>query len=363
LPAEEDRMHEHLHALAIHAFYAGEIDTGRRASDRLLNMPLPADLERQARANRTWYTPLLAELAHHEAQRIEVEPAHPGWSTFNPTIIPDGTGLLAIVRSSNYRIDDAGRYVIPPEDDGAIRTENILCRIDKHGHAYDAKVIVPPAYEPNGFAVHGLEDCRLRRTAGGVSVSATVRDAAPWMGQCRIGVADLDVSEARLHGLRVLEWEGLGVHEKNWMPIDGRDGWLYAANHGGQTVTVTADDDMPGVYEVAGRGAAPHLAAGFRGGGQLVPVRDGWLAVVHEVAYMDDGRRAYEHRFVWFDASFTLRRWSPLFSFLRTKSIEFAAGLAAIDGRIVVSFGVNDAEAWTATLAEEDVCELLAPVS
>jgi hypothetical protein len=253
--------------------------------------------------------------------------------------------------------------VIPPEDDGAIRTENILCRIDKHGHAYDAKVIVPPAYEPNGFAVHGLEDCRLRRTARGVSVSATVRDAAPWTGQCRIGVADLDVSEARLHGLKVLEWEGLQPHEKNWMPIDGRDGWLYATNHGGQTVTVTADDDMPGVYEVAGRGAAPHLAAGFRGGGQLVPVRDGWLAVVHEVAYMDDGRRAYEHRFVWFDASFTLRRWSPLFSFLRTKSIEFAAGLAAIDGRIVVSFGVNDAEAWTATLAEEDVCALLAPVS
>ena len=356
-------MHEHLHALAIHAFYCGEIDAGRRASDRLLNMPLPADLERQARANRTWYTPLLAELAHHEAQRIEVEPAHPGWSTFNPTIIPDGTGLLAIVRSSNYRIDDAGRYVIPPEDDGAIRSENVLCRIDKDGHAYDRRVIVPPAYEPNGFAVHGLEDCRLRRTARGVSVSATVRDAAPWMGQCRIGVADLDIGEARLHGLKVLEWEGLGVHEKNWMPLHGWDGWLYAANHGGQTVTVTADDDMPGVYEVAGRGAAPHLAAGFRGGGQLVPVRDGWLAVVHEVAYMDDGRRAYEHRFVWFDASFTLRRWSPLFSFLRTKSIEFAAGLAAIDGRIVVSFGVNDAEAWTATLAEEDVCELLAPVS
>jgi hypothetical protein len=356
-------MHEHLHALAIHAYYCGEIDAGRRASDRLLNMPLPADLERQARANRTWYTPLLAELAHHEAQRIEVEPAHPGWSTFNPTIIPDGTGLLAIVRSSNYRIDDAGRYVIPPEDGNAIRTENILCRIDRHGHAYDRRVIVPPAYEPNGFAVHGLEDCRLRRTARGVSVSATVRDAAPWMGQCRIGVADLDIGEARLHGLKVLEWEGLGVHEKNWMPLHGRDGWLYATNHGGQTVTVTADDDMPGVYEVAGRGAAPHLAAGFRGGGQLVPVRDGWLAVVHEVAYMDDGRRAYEHRFVWFDASFTLRRWSPLFSFLRTKSIEFAAGLAAIDGQIVVSFGVNDAEAWTATLAEEDVCELLAPVS
>jgi hypothetical protein len=356
-------MHEHLHALAIHAFYCGEIETGRRASDRLLNMPLPDDLERQARANRTWYTPLLAELAFHRFQRIEVAPAHPGWTNFNPTIIPHGTGLLAIVRSSNYRIDDAGRYVIPPNDDGAIRTENILCEIDPDGNVLRREVIVPPAYEPNGYPVHGLEDCRLRRTARGIGVSATVRDAAPWTGQCRIGVADLDVGEARLHGLRVLEWEGLQPHEKNWMPIEGQDGWLYAANHNGQTVTVAAEDDMPGVYEVAGRGAAPHLARGFRGGGHLVPVRGGWLAIVHEVAHLDGGRRAYEHRFVWFDDTFTIRSWSPLFSLKGTKSIEFAAGLAALDGQIVVSFGVNDEEAWTTSIAEEDVCDLLAPVS
>lgn len=356
-------MHEHLHALAIHAFYAGEIETGRRASDRLLNMPLPDDLERQARANRTWYTPLLAELAFHRFQRIEVAPAHPGWTTFNPTVLADGTGLLAIVRSSNYRIDEAGRYVIPPNDNGVIRTENILCEIDADRNVVRREVIVPPAYEPNGYPVHGLEDCRLRRTPRGIGVSATVRDAAPWTGQCRIGVADLDVGEARLHGLRVLEWEGLQPHEKNWMPIEGQDGWLYAANHGGQTVTVAADADMPGVYEVAGRGAALHLAKGFRGGGQLVPVRGGWLAIVHEVAHLGDGRRAYEHRFVWFDETFTLRRWSPLFSLKGTKSIEFAAGLAALDGQIVVSFGVNDEEAWTTSIAEEDICELLAPVS
>jgi hypothetical protein len=253
--------------------------------------------------------------------------------------------------------------VIPPEDADTIRTENILCRIDRDGNAYDAKVIVPPAYEANGFPVHGLEDCRLRLTPRGVGVSATVRDAAPWQGQCRIGVADLDVGEARLHGLRVLEWEGLQEHEKNWMPIVNRDGWIYAANSGGKTVTVQAKGGMPGVYQMAAHGPAPHLAAGFRGGGQVVPFRDGYLAVVHEVAVMEDGRRAYEHRFVWFDASFTLRRWSPLFAFVKTKSIEFAAGLAALDGQIVVAFGVNDAEAWTTSIAEEDVCELLAPVS
>jgi heat shock protein HtpX len=52
---------------------------------------------------------------------------------------------------------------------------------------------------------------------------------------------------------------------------------------------VAADVDMPGVYEVTGRGAAPHLARGFRGGGQLVPVRGGWLGLGHEVAHIANG--------------------------------------------------------------------------
>lgn len=356
-------MHEHLHALAIHAYYAGELEVGRRASDRLLDMELPEELERQARANRTWYTQPIADLVEARLVPISIEPARDGWSLFNPTILADGDGFWAIVRSSNYSIDASGRYVIPPDDGEWIRTENILCRLDRSLEVTSRRVIVPPAYEPNGFPVQGLEDCRLRRTARGIGVSATVRDAAPWTGQCRIGVCDLDTAEARLHGLRVLEWDGLAAHEKNWMPIDGQDAWLYACRHAGHTVTVRADPDLQGVYEARRHAEAPILAGGFRGGGQLVPVRGGWLAIVHEVAVMDTGRRAYEHRFVWFDADFRLARWSPLFAFRETRAIEFAAGLAAVDGRIVVSFGVRDAEAWLCDLQEDELCRLLAPVS
>lgn len=354
-------MHEHLHALGIHAYYAGELDAGRRACDRLLDLPgLPPEIDKQGRANRTWYTQSLAGITGGQlhVERIACDPAYPGWSTFNATIAADGGSLLAIVRSSNYRIVD-GRYVMPEEDAGVIRTENILVEIGETGSRQ--QVIVPPAYETNGYPVSGLEDCRLRKTAAGWSVSATVRDAEGWDGRCRIGVAKLNLEDARLHGLRVLDWEGLQDHEKNWMPWG--DGWLYACGHNGHTVTIDADPEMPGVYEVRQRGPAPPLAAGFRGGGQVVPFRDGWLGIVHEVAHLDTGRRAYEHRFVWWDETLTLRKWSPLFFFFEKQSIEFAAGLATIDDTVFVSFGVNDAEAWLCRLKGGALWNLLAPVS
>lgn len=353
-------MHEHLHALGIHCYYAGERDAGRRACERLLNLPgLPPEIDRQGRANRTWYTQSLADLAGESTvERIACEPAHPGWSCFNPTLAADGDRLLAIVRSSNYRIEN-GRYVMPEEDAGVIKTENILVEYGETERRQ--RTLVPPAYETNGYPVSGLEDCRLRRTAAGWSVSATVRDAEGWDGRCRIGVASLDIDEGRLYGLRVLDWEGLQDHEKNWMPLG--DGWLYACGHGGHTVTIDADPDMPGVYEVRQRGPAPPLAAGFRGGGQVVPFRGGWLAVVHEVAHLDTGRRAYEHRFVWWDETLTLRRWSPLFFFNSRQSIEFAAGLATIEDTVFVSYGVNDAEAWLCRMKGGDVWDLLQRIS
>lgn len=352
-------MHEHLHALGIHAYYAGELDAGRRACERLLNLPgLPPEIDAQGRANRTWYTQSLAGITGGQlhVERIACEPANPGWSCFNPTIAADGDRLLAIVRSSNYRIVE-GRYVMPEEDAGVIRSENILVEIGTPGQ----RTIVPPAYETNGYPVSGLEDCRLRKTEDGWSVSATVRDAEGWDGRCRIGVAKLNINDGRLHGLRVLDWEGLQTHEKNWMPIG--DGWLYACNHGGHTVTVDADAEMPGVYEVRQRGPAPPMAAGFRGGGQVVPFRDGWLGIVHEVAHLDTGRRAYEHRFVWWDETLTIRRWSPLFFFVERQSIEFAAGLATIDDTVFVSFGLNDAEAWLCRLKGGVAWNLLQPIS
>jgi hypothetical protein len=54
---------------------------------------------------------------------------------------------------------------------------------------------------------------------------------------------------------------------------------------------------------------------------------------------------------------------SQPFWFKEPRAIEFAAGLAILPGRVIVSFGVRDAEAWLVELPEEEAWQLLSPVT
>lgn len=354
-------MLEHLQALSVHAYYAGEIDAGRRACERILSIPgLTAEASMLARQNRLWYTPTLDEMVDTTYRQIAIEPAHEGWSLFNPTLFEHAGQLIGIVRSSNYRIAD-GKYVMPDEDGGRIRTENLLVC---YGDDLEPVSVRPLAvdYPSTTYPVDGLEDCRLRHTKNGIGVSATVRNVAPFDGRCRMAIGDVDLEAATVTGLRVLDGIECQPHEKNWMPIEGRGGWLYACSHGGHVVTVDPDPGLAGGWQICRRSPAPPIAAEFRGGSQLVRFRDGWLAAVHEVAYTD-GHRCYEHRFVWFDASLRVAALSPPFAFREVRAIEFAAGMACHGGRVIISFGVRDAEAWLVGVLEDDVWRLLSPVT
>ena len=111
------------------------------------------------------------------------------------------------------------------------------------------------------------------------------------------------------------------------------------------------DDQARTVAEAA----APIQADQFRGGSQLIAFDGGWLALVHE-AGLRDKQRHYRHRFVWFDEATKLRGVSRPFFFAK-RGVEFAAGLAwHPDGkRLVVTYGVEDSEAWIATVDADDV--------
>ena len=353
-------MIDHLSALAVHAYYAGELATGRRACERLLAMPLTEEVEMQVRNNRLWYQPPLAELAGCRFQRFDCEPAHEGWSLFNPTLLVHQGELLAIVRSSNYQIVE-GRYVMPEADGNTIRTDNLLVRFDAGLAVRDVRAIRQPDYATTDFPVTGLEDCRLRHTEAGIGVSATIRNAAPFDGNCRIATADLDIDQAAMTNLIVLSSLSCQEHEKNWMPLEGgphHGGWLYAVHHNGHTVSVDRDHRLKDAWLIHQRQAAPQIASRFRGGGQLVAFDDGYLGVIHEVASIA-GHRAYEHRLIWLDNALALRRISQPFAFREPRAIEFAAGLAVLGESVVMSFGVRDAEAWLVEVPADDVRALL----
>jgi len=345
-------MLEHLHQLAVHAYYAGEFDAGRRACERLLGMDLTPEKERLVRRNRSWYTQTIDDLVGCKLRRFAVEPAIDGWSTFNPTIVAHDDGYLAIVRSSNYRIVD-GRYAIPPTDCDRIRTINVLCTLDADLSVLSQSAIPDAIYPKSDYPVDGFEDCRLNAINGELRVSATVRNWAGHDGTCRIATATLLPYMGSMIDATLLDEPVSGRHEKNWMPIVGAEVFLYSCWEQGRTAFVSRNGNA---WKIDRRGESPAIARGWRGGSQLVDVGDGrWLALVHEVAD-DDGGRIYEHRFVLFGDSCDILGWSPAFACRETRAIEFAAGLARRGDQLVATFGVRDAEAW---LAEMSLLEVL----
>jgi predicted GH43/DUF377 family glycosyl hydrolase len=349
-------MLEHLHQLAVHAYYAGELDAGRRACERLLGMHLTPEKERLVRRNRSWYSQTIDELVACRFHRFDVDPAVDGWSLFNPTIISHDNGYLAIVRSSNYSIVDS-RYVIPSVDGDRIRTINLLAALDADLSVLSQSVIPDPIYPKSGYPVDGFEDCRLNAISGDLVVSATVRNWAGRDGTCRIATATLLPYMANLIDAAMIDEPLKGRHEKNWMPIIGAAAFLYSCCDEGRVTTVRRDGWK---WLVEHHSESPAIARGWRGGSQLVDLGDGrWLALVHEVAD-DTGGRIYEHRFVLFnDDEWRIIGWSPAFAFRELRTIEFAAGLARRGDQLVASFGVRDAEAW---MAEMSLAEVLAMI-
>jgi predicted GH43/DUF377 family glycosyl hydrolase len=352
-------MIPHLSALVAHAFHAGELEAGRRACEKLLAMPeLPDGIEILTRRNRTWYTQRLDELVATRFVQIDQEPALPGWSLFNPSIVAIGANFLVNVRSSNYQIV-AGRYVMPPEDGGAIKTRNLLVELTGELDPIRPRQSLECEYPATDYQVHGLEDVRLNIMPDyQIVASATVRNMAGHDGTCRIATAEVYRHTGRFVGLDCPETAD-GQHEKNWMPITGRREWVYSANHSGRVCTVANES---GRWAVTPRAPAPPISRGFRGSSQLVPIGGGrWLCLIHEVAHERDGRRIYEHRFVCFDetADWEIVGISPPFAFRESRAIEFAAGLARRGDQLVASFGIRDAEAWLVEMNLPEVVRLL----
>jgi len=307
----------------VDAWQTGALAAGREASERLLRRDdLPEEILLHTRRYATYSLQPLVELASSFTATPLVFPVPEGWSLFNPTLAYGPGGLTAIARSGNYVVDDRGRYTAN-DDDGVVRTVNYLLRFAPDGaiaavdRIDDADVRVDPPL----FPVAGFEDCRLIWRKDAWWASATRRDAST-EGICQMVLLRLDGSRAvELIPLS----DGISDHEKNWMPVVSDDPEIFFVYSIAPTVVMRLDPATRDVTRVKRR-RAPALARHLRGGGQVLPVAGGWLAIAHEAANFDDGARVYTHRWVWFDAGWRLRGISPGF-YLRERGIEFAAGL------------------------------------
>lgn len=345
--------------VSITSFYSGdptERDNGFRICNDLAMDRNGSDHSRDmARANLFYYIRPLSELAPtFSTRKINFTPPD-GYVALNPSIAMRDDTIYAVIRCVNYTINELGQYLIRGGDGSInnanpIHTRNFLAKIDPDGTAHDAVEIVHDFGPPKFDLVIGFEDMRLFVVNKELWFSACVRQdnhegMCEQMTGCLVpGTANYHVENLQKVLPKVRE------HEKNWMPWirNGLIQWVYRM---GKFV------DIAGVVHDVER---PKLAIDhFSGGSQLVPYKCGWLALVHEARTIPGKpTRYYQHRFVEFDEYARPQRVSRPFVF-QEKIIEFAAGLAGIDGGFMISYGFKDSEAWLGTISTADVEKML----
>lgn len=312
----------------------------------------------QAKSNLYHYLPPLSKSCpSFKAHKIDFVPPD-GYVVTNPSILSRPNGMLANVRCVNYTIDAQGRYLIRANDgsitnDNPIHTRNFLVHIGSEGRCVSpAYEIVPdPALPVEYPLVLGLEDIRLFDYDGAVWGSACVRQLNKdgWCEQYVMRLAGVEFSkQMRPQEMRHMKMYERS-HEKNWMPA-GFGKFVYRM---GKVV-----DSWGAIYA----DYKPNIeSSSISGGSQLIPFRDGYLALVHQAHTKPDGTRFYMHRWAYFDTNINPVLLSHSFYFLE-RGIEFAAGLAWSGGQhLMMSFGFQDKEPWIATVTVCDVERMLWP--
>lgn len=271
----------------------------------------------------------------------------------NPSIAADGSGFRAIVRTVNYKLDEAGRCHPPPG--GRYMSENWLTEFDRELQVTRSRRIDDSRFcADDGPFPGGFEDCRLFLWNGAWWFSATVVTEFAGL-MCGIVLCRLD--DAQVAECRSVASPTGAEREKNWMPVVDRTGlgWIYRID---PAEVARYRDDAPPVLE---RAAPLDLLDGWSGSSQCVRFRRRWLCVVHVRRDRGDGI-FYEHCFVELTDGFRIRRISDPWLFERSV-VEFCAGLCVAGDDLVLSYGVLDQHARLIRIPGAMVEDMLRPVA
>lgn len=339
---------------------------------------------------------IAGDLIPWEVTDISLRP-YKHFFSFNPSLKRDGDRWLCVLRCADYHMTADGETIRSKKaTPGEVRTKNAMVVLDPSTwrplEIY--KIKERDDYPRARSSSIGYEDVRLFRTQRGglqgIAASQHLRrDRSARKSLAEQVLITFDENFDVVSALPIRgSWSS--AHQKNWVPFDGaaEPRFLYSIDEGtllgdrgalsgeearvlpsgGQVVVEgTLHDGSSGRARASERaGEALHersrrseeasrrqrldlsdLATGtatLRGGTQLVRVGDdAWLGVGHAMKRV--GRlKCYHH--VWYvvDDHGSLRSKSPAVKFAPDNPIEFAAGLAIDGDRVVVSFGVDDAE-------------------
>lgn len=306
-----------------------------------------------------------------------------GTGLMNPSIINDEGILRVILRHVNYTFYHSEKKLfqhpfgpltyIHPENDIHLRTWNWYLELNDSLDIvrYD-KIDTSQfdTYETQWDFV-GLEDARIVSWENSLWITGVRRDTTT-NGQGRMELSKLNLTEnavTEVERFRIENPEDKDSYcEKNWMPLLDDPftfvKWSNPTEIVKVNTEVTHTDQFSSWVSSSLINRTKHVPANvdFRGGSQVLPYKDGYLAIIHEVDLFKSptGRKdaVYRHRFLQWDKEFNLIKVTEPFS-LMGGLVEFSVGMCEYKNYMLISFGFQDNAAYILKTPFESIEKLL----
>jgi predicted GH43/DUF377 family glycosyl hydrolase len=284
-----------------------------------------------------------------------------GTGLMNPSILYWCGRLIVNLRHVNYTFYHSETKLfqhqygpltyIHPENDIHLRTDNYYLELDDNFNVssfFKVDTSNFDNYEPLWDFV-GLEDARLVCWDGKLYMTGVRRDTTT-NGQGRMELSEIVVSKDSVKEVSRVRIEPPkhpdSYCEKNWMPVLDRPYNYVKWSNPTELVKV---DPSTGSSETIFEGQPIPAPTDFRGGSQVIPYEDGYLAIIHEVDLFcsEAGRKdaVYRHRFAMWDSEFQLINYSDSFSIMGGH-VEFATGMIFHEDHFLITFGFQDNAAY-----------------
>jgi len=297
-----------------------------------------------------------------------------GLGLMNPSILIEDDKIRVILRAVNYTFYHSEKKLfqhpwgpltyVHPENDMHLRTTNYYLELDQNYKITRYNKIDTSkfdTYEPLWEFV-GLEDARIFRWDGKLYTSGVRRDLDT-IGTGRMELCEIVVNENSVEEISRFRIpppkDPTSYCEKNWMPILDKPYHYIKWSNPTEVVKV---DPKTQTSQTVHLGNYIPLPRDLRGGSQVVPFGDYYLACTHEVDLFNSevGRKdaRYYHRFVVWDKSWNIIKYSKEFNIM-DGDVEFCVGMSVKGSNLVMTFGFQDNAAYVMEISIDTIVEFL----
>jgi predicted GH43/DUF377 family glycosyl hydrolase len=296
-----------------------------------------------------------------------------GTGIMNPSIFVDDDKIRVIIRHVNYTFYHSEKKLfqhqwgpltyVHPENDMHLRTYNYYCELDDNCNIVRYNKIDTSRFpDKELWEFVGLEDARIFKWNGKLYTSGVRRDLDT-IGTGRMELCEIVVNEdtvTEVSRIRIQPPNDPNSYcEKNWMPVLDRPNVYVKWSNPTEVVEINPET---GQSKTISLGQWNNFPRDLRGGSQVIPWRDHYLAITHEVDLFNSevGRKdaVYYHRIVIWDKNWNMITWSNEFS-LMSGHVEFCIGLSQKGNDFLMTFGFQDNAAYLLKFPESLIEEFL----